>query len=264
MYVLEARQGEIERLAAQGAWLAAETEALLTAIGVAPGWRCLDLACGLGDVTRLMAARVGATGRVVGVDVERRFLDLARIAAPATVTYREADACATGLPAEGFDLVHGRFLFAGSAGLDALLAEAIRLVRPGGVVALQEQDLSTTACHPPHPAFARLKAMLGAGLEQSGTGRGVARRLFGLLRQAGLRAPRYHPFLVSCQAGDPQAEWLPQTVESLRGTILQAGLMAGPALDQMIAECRAHLADPGTTATLYTVVQVWARKPGGE
>lgn len=261
MYPLEPRAGEIGRLAAQGAWLTEEAEALLSSIGVGPGWRCLDLACGLGDVTRLMAARAGAPGLVVGLDLERRFLDHARAQAAGAVEYLEADACRTGLPDGGFDLVHGRFLFAGAARFDPLLTEAIRLARPGGTIALQEQDLSSMACFPPHPAFARLKGMLGAGLEQSGTGRGVARRLFGLLRQAGLRELRYRPFLVSCQAGDPQAAWLPDIVDSLRGPLLRAGLTDGPALDEAIAACRSHLNDPGTTAILYTVVQVWGRKP---
>lgn len=260
MYVLEPRAGEINRLAAQAAWLTPETELMLSAIGVGPGWRCLDLACGLGDVTRLMAARAGPQGRVVGVDLERRFLDLARASAGGAVDYREVDACSTGQPGDSFDLVHGRFLFAGGAQIDALIAEAIRLARPGGTVALQEQDLSSIACFPPHPAFARLKAMLGAGLELSGTGKGVARRLFGLLRQAGLLDLRYRPYLVGCQAGDPQADWLPDIVESLRGSLLQAGLIGSTALDEAITACRAHLADPGTTATLYTVVQVWGRK----
>ena len=260
MYPLEPRAGEMARLAAQGAWLAPETETLLSAIGVGPGWRCLDLACGLGDVTRLMAARAGASGRVVGLDLERRFLDHARGCAAGAVDYLEGDACRTGLPENGFDLVHGRFLFTGGAQFGTLVAEAIRLTRPGGTVALQEQDLSCMACFPPHPAFARLKAMLGAGLEQSGTGRGVARRLFGLLRQAGLQDLRYRPFLVGCQAGDPQADWLPDIVDSLRGPLLRAGLTASAALDEAIADCRAHLADPGTTATLYAVVQVWGRK----
>jgi SAM-dependent methyltransferase len=262
MYPLEPRAGEIARLAAQGAWLAAETETLLSAIGVGPGWRCLDLACGLGDVTRRMAARAGAPGRVLGVDRERRFLDRARADAAGAVEYLEGDACRTGLPEDGFDLVHGRFL-GGAAQFEALIAEAVRLARPGGTVALQEQDLSGMACFPPHPAFARLKAMLGAGLEQSGTGRSLARRLFGLLRQAGLLDVRYRPFLVGCQAGDPQADWLPDTVESLRGPLLRAGLTTSAALDEAIAACRAHLADPGTTATLYAVVQVWGRKAAG-
>lgn len=261
-YPLEPRAGEMDRLAAQGAWLTGETETLLSAIGVGPGWRCLDLACGLGDVTRMMAARAGTSGQVLGVDLERRFLDHARAEAQGAVEYLEADACRTGLPDGGFDLVHGRFLFAGSARFDALLAEAIRLARPGGIVAFQEQDLSSMACFPPHPAFARLKAMLGAGLEQGGTGRGVARRLFGLLRQAGLQDPRYRPFLVAGQAGDPQTAWLPDIVDSLRGPLLRAGLTDGATLDEAIAACRAHLADPGTTVILYTVVQVWGRKPG--
>jgi ubiquinone/menaquinone biosynthesis C-methylase UbiE len=41
---------------------------LLETVGPAAGSRLLDLACGTGIVARLAAARVGTTGRVVGVD----------------------------------------------------------------------------------------------------------------------------------------------------------------------------------------------------
>ena len=37
-----------------------------------------------------------------------------------------------------------------------------RLVRPGGVLALQEPDSDTMACYPPHPAWDRLRGALEA------------------------------------------------------------------------------------------------------
>jgi hypothetical protein len=38
--------------------------------------------------------------------------------------------------------------------------------------------------------------------------------------------------------------------------------MTAGALDTALAACRAHLADPGTVFTMYTVVQLWGRTPG--
>ena len=51
LYGIARREGEIERLMLQGAVLAGETDALLDRIGVAEGWRCLDLGCGPGGIT---------------------------------------------------------------------------------------------------------------------------------------------------------------------------------------------------------------------
>src|SRR5688572_28028191 len=42
---------------------------LVEAAGVRPGDRALDVACGTGVVTRLLAERVGPTGTVVGLDI---------------------------------------------------------------------------------------------------------------------------------------------------------------------------------------------------
>jgi hypothetical protein len=58
-YPIERRSGEIERLHVQSAALAADTDIMLDRIGVGPGWRCLDLACGPAGITGALAARVG-------------------------------------------------------------------------------------------------------------------------------------------------------------------------------------------------------------
>ena len=56
-------------------------------------------------------------------------------------------------------------------------------------------------------------------------------------------------------------DYLPSTVELLRGTVLGHKLMTESALDAALAACRVRLADPGTVFTMYTVVQVWGRTP---
>ena len=56
---------------------------------------------------------------------------------------------------------------------------------------------------------------------------------------------------------DPMVDYLPSTAESLRGTIVKLGLLGGSELNAALAECRAHLARPGTSFTMYTVAQVW-------
>jgi hypothetical protein len=62
-------------------------------------------------------------------------------------------------------------------------------------------------------------------------------------------------------ASDPMAEYLPATIESIRGTLLSKGLISAAELDAALVACRAHLAYPDTVSTSYLVAQVWGRKP---
>ena len=104
-------------------------------------------------------ARVEPTGLVIGLDMDAQFLEHARRNAPRNVEFRVGDAYRSDLPTRSFDLVHMRFVASTAGHPEQLLEEATRLVRPGGVVALQEPDGSTLKCYPPHRAWDRLQSV---------------------------------------------------------------------------------------------------------
>jgi ubiquinone/menaquinone biosynthesis C-methylase UbiE len=260
-YPIEHRKGEIERLHVQGDAIAPDTQAMLDRIGVQPGWTCLDLGCGPRGITDLLSGRVGPGGRVVGVDKDQDFIAYARAHAPANAEFRHGDAYASGLPAGQFDLVHMRFIASTAGEPEKLLREAIRLARPGGVVALQEPDVATFACHPPHPAWDRLMAAMLEVFKAAGADIFLARRLFQMVRQVGLTDVQYRPFLWGMRSTDPMTDHLPATVESLRGAIVARGLIPEAELSVLLEQCRRHLRDPATVTTSFMVAQVWGRKP---
>jgi SAM-dependent methyltransferase len=260
-YPLEHRAGEIERLRIQAEGMAPDTLVMLDRIGVTAGWCCLDIGCGPGGITGLLSERVGPVGRVVGLDKDEQFLAHARANAPANVEFACRDAYGSDLPAGSFDLVHMRFVASTAGDPERLLREAMRLTRAGGIVALQEPDGSTLNCDPPHPAWERLKAALLGAFAGVGADLTLARRLYAVARQAGLADVQYRPFLIGVRACDPMVDYLPSTVESLRGTVLRLGLLTEADLSTALADCRAHLRRPGTAFTMYTVAQVWGRKP---
>ena len=264
-YPIERRAGEIGRLHIQGAALEADAAIMLDLIGVAPGWRCLDLGCGPGGMIELMSARVGAGGQVVGLDADDIFLEHARERARrsglANIELVKGDAYRTGLPAGGFDLVHTRFLASTAGHPEALLAEAIRLTRPGGIVAFQEPDMATLNCYPAHPAWDRLRQILAEVFPSVGGPVRLAQEIYGMLRGAGLEDVHFRPFLVGFRASHAMVDYVPSTVESIRTRLLETGVIGAGELDAALAACRAHLADPGTVSTYHTMIQVWGRVP---
>ena len=256
-YPIDRRDGEIDRLHRQGAAMAPDCMTMLERIGVTEGWRCLDLGCGPEGITKLLSALVGNRGKVVGLDADPVFIDYARERAAANTDFIQGNAYGSALPGGGFDLVHLRFVASTAGDPQNLLREAIRLARPGGTVALQEPDMTTLNCFPPHLAWDQLREALIAAFAAVGSNISLGRQLFTLARAAGLADVQYRPFLVGVRSTDAIADYLPSTVKSLRRTIIGHGIMSENDFDAALVACRAHLADPGTVFNMYTVVQVW-------
>jgi SAM-dependent methyltransferase len=120
--------------------LAVAHESLLAAAALAPGERVLDIACGTGLVAFPAAAAVGSAGRVVGVDVSGRMVELAQRRARER---KVANASFARMDADRLDLVDAAFDVA-LCGLGLMyvvdplsaLGELRRVVRPGGRIAL--------------------------------------------------------------------------------------------------------------------------------
>jgi SAM-dependent methyltransferase len=110
-------------------------EVLLDRIGLVPGDRLLDIACGTGIVARLAKARLGTTGHVVGVDISPQMLAVAQAVAP-DVEWREGNAGALPLRDGTFDVVvcqQGLQFFPDKPGA---VREIRRALAPGGRLAV--------------------------------------------------------------------------------------------------------------------------------
>src|SRR5947207_1679563 len=86
--------------------------AALKAAAPQPGERAIDIGCGCGDTAIEIARMVGAAGAVLGIDVSRPMLAVARsrgaLANCAHLTFRDGDASEAELPAN-IDLLFSRF-----------------------------------------------------------------------------------------------------------------------------------------------------------
>lgn len=83
------------------------------ALAVRPGEAIIDIGCGCGQTSLELAAAVGPSGSVTGIDISNPMLEIARAEAHAAglanATFEEADAQTFGLAAARFDAAFSRF-----------------------------------------------------------------------------------------------------------------------------------------------------------
>ncbi|MEM5448609.1 MULTISPECIES: class I SAM-dependent methyltransferase [Paraburkholderia] len=112
-------------------------QAAIEAAAPATGERVLDIGCGAGASSLALAARVGAGGQVLGVDISEPLIGRARALAQrdTPALFLVADASSAELPEGAFDILFSRFGVMFFDNPIAAFAHMRRALRPGGRVA---------------------------------------------------------------------------------------------------------------------------------
>jgi SAM-dependent methyltransferase len=111
-----------------------------------------DFGCGVGAVTRMLADMVGPSGSVTGIDVNAAQLEQAEALCLgqglANTAFVAASADDTGLARNSYDLVYCRFLLLHLVDPAACLREMRALLRPGGILVVEDGDLASATAAP--------------------------------------------------------------------------------------------------------------------
>jgi len=263
-YVIRGGVQGRERLRLLADVMGPATRALLDEIGIATGASCLDVGCGGGDVTLELARRVGAAGRVLGVDLDEAKLEIARREAAeqgvANVAFAVHDVTAWE-PGDPFDVVYARFLLTHLADPASLLATLHRHVRPGGVVVVEDIDFRGHFAEPPSAALDRYVELYTRSVAARGADANIGPRVPGLLRAAGfddVRMRMHHP--AALEGGIKLLTLV--TLEGIADAVLRDGLIGESELRAVVAELSAFAQDPRTVVAGPRVVQAWGRRAG--
>jgi ubiquinone/menaquinone biosynthesis C-methylase UbiE len=165
-------------------------DAYLSELALPAKARALEVGCGTGAVTRALAAWPGV-GEVVGVDPSPTFLDKARELASGDtrISFERADGRALPFEAASFDLAVFHTTLCHVPEPERALAEAFRVLRPGGWLAAFDGDYATTtvAIGDDDP----LQACVAAWVASSVHDRWLLRRLPALARACGFVVTSY-------------------------------------------------------------------------
>jgi ubiquinone/menaquinone biosynthesis C-methylase UbiE len=234
----------IERLELRGKdpTFVAYREAYLKLIELPPTAAVIDLGCGTGVVTRAIAARDGFAGTVTGVDQSPHFIAVAESLAADGVgdrmEFAVGDAHALDFADASFDAAVAHTLVSHVRDPLAVLAEAARVVRPGGTIAIFDGDYASLT-------FACSDARLGQAMEPAVqstimSSPRVMRELPRLLPRAGLRliATQAH---VYAEAGS--STFMLNLAETYAPLVATTGQLPAADVDAWLADQRRSAAD---------------------
>jgi SAM-dependent methyltransferase len=262
-YVLGHADVEVQRLLLQGHLYNDLTEHALRRAGLRPGMRVLDVGCGPGDVSFVAARLVEPTGTVLGVDSAAEIIEVARTRAAqqglSVVSFQQATIADIVLD-EPVDAVIGRLILMHLPDPVAALRQFAALVRPGGLIAFGEFDMTAAGSVPDLPVSRALvdgiaEAFRGAGLDP-----GFGMTLHSLFQRAGLGAPRMT--LGAPVGGADDAEILAYPVEVWRllfPVAEQSGLVTDELadFDALLPRLQHELAGSGGIVMMPALISAW-------
>ena len=265
VYALGHSGVENARLQRQADELLPESRALIDRTGLGPGQSAIDLGCGPRGIVDLLARRVAPGGRVIGVDADPTMVAMASeyvadTALPGVELVCD-DARSCRLASESFDLVHARTLLINVPRPQEVVAEMVRLARPGGWVVGLEPDTGYALCHPPHPAFDRLREIFALAFSRDGADLQIGRRLPELYRGAGLAEVTVQSTASLYPIGHSRRTLRADLVRSMRSQIVTMGIAGEVELDQLDSAARTHLDDPDVLVIPHLNFLAWGRKP---
>lgn len=225
----------------------------LQAVGIQPGWRCLEAGAGAGSIARWLCSRVGPSGRVLAVDLDTRLLD--ELDEP-NLDVRCMDLRTDELPRDSFDLIHARALLMHIPQREQILDSFVAALRPGGILLVEDAD------HFPVSAvggglYAEVVEAFINSAARAGMAKDWARRLPTELHRRGLRDVWVDCDTPLYEGGSVQSEFWRLSLAQVRELVIAEGISP-----QQIDEWDSMLGEPGHWFPGTAVVAARGRREG--
>jgi SAM-dependent methyltransferase len=243
--------GEAERLRLLGEWRDPITLRRMDALGLAPGWRCLEVGVGGGSTAQAMAERVGPTGLVTAADINPGFL--AVLEGLPGIKPRHCDVRYDDFPPASFDLIHTRLVLEHLPDRVAVMQRMVDWLAPGGWVLFEEPDTAAAEASPNRLWARHFEAYVADPGYDVRTGRALAAEV----RSLGLDHIGLEIDTAVVRGGTDVARWYAMTIDAVRSGLTSQGVVGDEELDELVEA----LSDPALLEPGFTFHAVWGRKP---
>jgi SAM-dependent methyltransferase len=268
-YVLGRSSEETQRLTLAFDLLRRFTRQVFIEAGITPGMRVLDLGSGAGDVAFLVAEIVGPTGEVVGIDLNATILEVAEQRARdrgfANVSFTSGDIRTLELDG-AFDAVVGRLVLCYLKEPAAGLQQALRYLKPGGVVAQIEVDVTVPVdSRPASELYQTLYRWAVEAFRRGGVELNMAMRLPEVFHRCGLPSPQLQ---MGCMIGSgPEfaqqfAVYAAGLLRSLLPRLVEYGIATEQevGIETLATRFAEQFGDPTSIIRWFLYVGAWSTK----
>ena len=262
-YILGGSKRELKRLSRQSQIFEPETLHTLQLAGIKPGMRCVDIGCGIGDVTFMIAKLVGKRGSVIGIDRNKDVIEIcgkrAKQENVSNIEFLVGDICDNNLSKRGFDLIYSRFLFQHLVKPKEALKEMMKLVTVGGTIVAEENDQGTWLTYPPSSGLEKLRRVYVDLLRLKQCDELIARKLYGLFLDCGLHA-NVGAYSMCIPMGGRFNMMGILAAESIKPQILESKLMSKREFERMMVELEDYSKRKEGLVLYATTFRVWGMK----
>ena len=256
-YTLRRGQAGAERLRILGDAMAASTRRFLRESGLAAGMRCLDAGCGVGVVSRNLYE---LTGHCHGIDLDPQFVEMAR-RTHSEVGFTFETANLLEIQADPtYDVIYSRYLLSHLKEPESAVLKLVDLLKPGGLLLLEDVDFPGHVHHPPNSAFQRYLELYQEVVKLNGGDPCLGRKLYSLVLGCGLESVEME-LIVSLQHRDPGKRVAELTLEHVTDSLTERGIIGADDLSRTLKELRDYRRDEGSFMSIAPTYQVRAKKP---
>jgi SAM-dependent methyltransferase len=246
-------KGERQRLRLMSALLDPMERSHLERLGLRPGWRCLEVGCGIGSISQWLAEKVAPAGHVVASDIDIRYLAGVKASC---LEVRRLDILHDAIETNAYDLVVCRAVLHHLADARKAIQGMITALKPGGVLLSIEPDM--LPCTVTDPETIRrfwqgwLKWSAEAGIDYF-----IGRKIPAWLDLAGLESVAGEGHTALFNGGADWARYWTMGTRELAPALLKSGYVT----KEMIQEFYAGYQDPRYWTSVITFTANWGRKP---
>ena len=193
-YTLQGGDEGANRLDILSNTLQLSTENFLKTLGIHEGANCLDLGCGTGRVTCIIAKIIGNRGNVLGLDINEKNIQLAVESAKAkaikNVNFKYFDAY---LLREKFvyDVIYSRFLLSHLTNPKKVLQNTLDALKPGGLILIEDTDFAGHFSNPKSDDFNHYINLYERLLRTRRADANIGQKLVWLLNEVGFTEVKF-------------------------------------------------------------------------